>query len=72
MGRRPEPAKGQRQLHLALHAPAAIFQEEVRASLTTRYRDLVTGLPVIRRGMALAPEQPGDPFFMGQLQRRLV
>jgi galactonate dehydratase len=46
-------------LHLAVHAPAAIFQEVVRASLTTWYRDLVTGLPTIRDGMALAPEQPG-------------
>jgi L-alanine-DL-glutamate epimerase-like enolase superfamily enzyme len=37
-------------LHLALHAPTAIFQEVVRATLATWYRDLVTALhPDIRR-----------------------
>jgi L-alanine-DL-glutamate epimerase-like enolase superfamily enzyme len=46
-------------LHLALHAPTAIFQEVVRASLATWYRDLVTELPVIERGMALAPTAAG-------------
>ncbi len=46
-------------LHLAMHAPAAIFQEVVRASLATWYRDLVTELPVIRDGMVLAPTGPG-------------
>jgi len=46
-------------LHLALHAPTAIFQEVVRAYLTTWYRDLVTELPVIERGMVLAPQAAG-------------
>ena len=46
-------------LHLAMHAPTAIFQEVVRATLSTWYQDLVTELPVIKNGMVLAPEQPG-------------
>ncbi len=46
-------------LHLALHAPTAIFQEVVRATLATWYRDLVTDLPVIRAGMVQAPDAPG-------------
>ena len=46
-------------LHLALHAPTAIYQEVVRASLATWYAELVTELPVIRAGAALAPAAPG-------------
>ncbi len=46
-------------LHLAIHAPTAIFQEVVRATLATWYRELVTELPVIRAGMAQAPTAPG-------------
>jgi galactonate dehydratase len=46
-------------LHLALHAPTAIFQEVVRASLTTWYRDLVTALPSVSNGMAFAPGASG-------------
>ena len=46
-------------LHLALHAPTAIFQEVVRATLATWYRDLVTDLPVLKMGMAQAPAAPG-------------
>ena len=46
-------------LQLGLHAPAAIFQEVVRATLATWYRDLVTDLPVIRNGMVQAPTQAG-------------
>jgi galactonate dehydratase len=46
-------------LHLALHAPTAIFQEVVRATLSTWYRDLVTELPVVRQGMVLAPQGTG-------------
>jgi galactonate dehydratase len=46
-------------LHLAIHAPTAIFQEVVRATLATWYRDLVTDLPVIKGGMAQAPTAPG-------------
>jgi L-alanine-DL-glutamate epimerase-like enolase superfamily enzyme len=46
-------------LHLALHAPTAIFQEVVRATLATWYRELVTELPVIRNGLVQAPTAPG-------------
>jgi L-alanine-DL-glutamate epimerase-like enolase superfamily enzyme len=46
-------------LHLALHASTAIFQEVVRATLATWYRDLVTDLPVLVNGMAQAPSAPG-------------
>jgi galactonate dehydratase len=46
-------------LHLALHAPTAIFQEVVRATLATWYRDLVTDLPVIIQGVVQAPTRPG-------------
>ncbi|QQP92667.1 mandelate racemase/muconate lactonizing enzyme family protein (plasmid) [Skermanella sp. TT6] len=46
-------------LHLGLHAPTAIFQEVVRATLATWYRDLVTDLPVIVNGMVQAPTAPG-------------
>lgn len=46
-------------LHMALHAPTAIYQEVVRATLATWYRDIVTGLPVIEAGMAQPPEGAG-------------
>ena len=46
-------------MDLALHAPAAIFQEVVRATLATWYRDLVTDLPEIRAGMVQAPTGAG-------------
>lgn len=46
-------------LHLALHAPTAIFQEVVRAYLSTWYRDLVTELPILRNGIVHAPTAPG-------------
>lgn len=46
-------------LHLAIHAPTAVFQEVVRASLATWYQDLVTDLPILRDGMVLAPSAPG-------------
>src|SRR4051794_2389478 len=46
-------------LHLALHAPTAIFQEVVRAYLSTWYRDLVTELPVVENGIVRAPTGPG-------------
>ncbi len=46
-------------LHLAMHASTAIFQEVVRATLATWYRDLVTDLPVLVGGMAQAPTSPG-------------
>ncbi|RKK02898.1 mandelate racemase/muconate lactonizing enzyme family protein [Pseudoroseomonas wenyumeiae] len=46
-------------LHLALHAPTAIFQEVVRAAISTWYRDLVTDLPTLHQGMIAAPDAPG-------------
>jgi L-alanine-DL-glutamate epimerase-like enolase superfamily enzyme len=46
-------------LHLSLHAPTAIFQEVVRASLASWYPEIVDRLPVIRDGVALAPKDPG-------------
>jgi galactonate dehydratase len=58
-------------LHLALHAPSAIFQEVVRATLATWYRDLVTDLPVIRGGMVQAPTAPGlGTALLPDLRRR--
>lgn len=46
-------------LHLALHAPTAIFQEVVRAYLSTWYRDIVEGLPIVRDGMVHPAAGPG-------------
>jgi L-alanine-DL-glutamate epimerase-like enolase superfamily enzyme len=46
-------------LQLALHAPTAIFQEVVRATLATWYRDLVTDLPLMAGGIVKAPTAPG-------------
>ncbi len=58
-------------LHLALHAPTAIFQEVVRATLATWYRDLVTDLPVIVRGMVQAPVAPGlGTALLPEVRRR--
>ncbi|EIK96162.1 Mandelate racemase/muconate lactonizing protein [Pseudomonas sp. M47T1] len=46
-------------LQLALHAPTAVLQEVVRASLSTWYGELVTHLPEISAGFAAAPTRPG-------------
>jgi L-alanine-DL-glutamate epimerase-like enolase superfamily enzyme len=46
-------------LQMALHAPTAIYQEVVRATLATWYRDIVTELPVIVDGMARPPTTHG-------------
>ena len=46
-------------LHMALHAPTAIYQEVLRATLATWYQDILTALPVIHGGMAQAPVSPG-------------
>jgi L-alanine-DL-glutamate epimerase-like enolase superfamily enzyme len=46
-------------LHFALHAATAIFQEVVRATLATWYRDLVTVLPRVERGFCHAMAGPG-------------
>jgi L-alanine-DL-glutamate epimerase-like enolase superfamily enzyme len=46
-------------VQLGMHASTAIFQEVVRATLSTWYRDLVTELPDLRDGMIHAPTRPG-------------
>ncbi|MGE4353392.1 MAG: mandelate racemase/muconate lactonizing enzyme family protein [Oscillospiraceae bacterium] len=46
-------------LQLALHISNALFQEVVRASLASWYKDLVTELPAITDGMAALPTAPG-------------
>jgi len=46
-------------LHLAIHAPTAIYQEVVRAALHTWYADLVTDLPKVSDGKLGAPSAPG-------------
>ena len=46
-------------LHLALSSPNAIFQEVVRAFLSTFYRELVTTLPVLSHGYLSPPVGPG-------------
>ncbi|MOA51278.1 D-galactonate dehydratase [compost metagenome] len=46
-------------LQMALHAPTAIYQEVVRATLATWYRDIVTDLPVIQAGMAQPTTKSG-------------
>ena len=45
--------------HLSLNAPNALVQESVRAFHRTWYRDLVTALPEIRKGMISVPPGPG-------------
>ena len=42
-----------------MHAPTAMFQEVVRATLATWYRDLVTVLPRVEQGWVLSMEGPG-------------
>ena len=46
-------------IHLAMHAPTAIFQEVVRATLSTWYRELVTDLPLVEAGLIHAPTAVG-------------
>lgn len=46
-------------LQLATHAPTAIYQEVVRASLASWYPEIVDGLPTLEGGFALAPTKPG-------------
>jgi galactonate dehydratase len=46
-------------LHLAFASPNAIFQEVVRAFLSTFYRELVTELPVLKRGFLEPPQGAG-------------
>jgi L-alanine-DL-glutamate epimerase-like enolase superfamily enzyme len=45
--------------HLSLNAPNALVQESVRAFYRTWYRDLVTALPEVSRGMITVPPGPG-------------
>jgi len=46
-------------IHLAFHAPNAMFQEVVRANMATWYKDLVTNLPEIKKGKIELPKEPG-------------
>lgn len=46
-------------LQLALHSPAGLFQEVVRANLATWYKELVSELPVIKNGVIEMPRTPG-------------
>jgi L-alanine-DL-glutamate epimerase-like enolase superfamily enzyme len=57
-------------LHFALHAATAIFQEVVRATLATWYRDLVTELPVIERGFCLPMAGPGLGTKLSEAMRK--
>jgi galactonate dehydratase len=45
--------------HLSLHAPNALIQESVRAFYTGWYRELVTELPQVNRGMISVNDKPG-------------
>jgi L-alanine-DL-glutamate epimerase-like enolase superfamily enzyme len=45
--------------HMSLHLPNAIRQESVRAFWDGWYRDFVTALPAIERGMVTLPPGPG-------------
>ncbi len=46
-------------LHLSMHASNALFQEVVRANLSSWYTELVDELPEIRDGRAMLPKRPG-------------
>ena len=45
--------------HLSLHAPNALIQECVRAFYTGWYKELVTELPKVNRGMISVNDKPG-------------
>ncbi|MBU3738890.1 MAG: mandelate racemase/muconate lactonizing enzyme family protein [Rhodoferax sp.] len=45
--------------HLSLHAPNALVQESVRAFYSGWYRELVTHLPRVERGMLSVSDAPG-------------
>ena len=47
-------------LHLALHAPTAIFQEVVRATLATWYRELVDRAARPSRRHGAGADRPGS------------
>ena len=46
-------------LHLALHASTGLFQEVVRANLSTWYNDFVDALPPVEDGYLALPSRPG-------------
>jgi L-alanine-DL-glutamate epimerase-like enolase superfamily enzyme len=46
-------------VHMAFYSPVTLFQEVVRATLATWYRDLVDELPVILGGGIEIPQRPG-------------
>jgi L-alanine-DL-glutamate epimerase-like enolase superfamily enzyme len=46
-------------VHLAFNAPNALFQEVVRAYLSSWYRDLVTDLPCVQNGYVSPMKGPG-------------
>ncbi len=45
--------------HLSLHAPNALVQESVRAFYSGWYKELVTELPVVNKGMISLNQKPG-------------
>lgn len=45
--------------HLSLHAPNALIQESVRAFYTGWYKELVTELPTVTKGMLSLNNKPG-------------
>ena len=45
--------------HLSLHAPNALVQESVRAFYSGWYKELVTELPVVNKGMLSLSDKPG-------------
>jgi galactonate dehydratase len=45
--------------HLSLHAPNALIQESVRAFYTGWYKELVTELPTVTKGMLSLNDKPG-------------
>jgi L-alanine-DL-glutamate epimerase-like enolase superfamily enzyme len=63
--------------HLALNLPNAVFMESVRAYWSGWYRDLVTALPNVERGMITIPPGPGlglalQPDVLARGQRRIT
>jgi len=46
-------------IHLSLHSKSGVFQEVVRASLATWYKELVTELPILKDGYIELPNQAG-------------
>ncbi|MBI3455710.1 MAG: mandelate racemase/muconate lactonizing enzyme family protein [Candidatus Rokubacteria bacterium] len=59
-------------VHLSINAPNALIQETVRAFYTGWYTELVSGLPIVERGMVRLPGGPGlgVELLPGLTQRR--